>query len=171
MVATHYLALRRLHVSQPSEVHMLASPRPAPATIVRVRVEATIRLVRVSPDWKRQHEGISSSPQRAHDLVCVPSAELQKLISILPSLTSSFAIYPPHRLVESTSRPDPVTYSVSHALGVDHAQRAGVISRSGSRAPSRERQPPLLARLHAALLQDTHLLCSSSSTIGSVHCT
>lgn len=156
---------------QPSEVHMLVSPRPAPATIVRVRVEATIRLVRVSPDWKRQHEGISSSPQRALELVCVPSAELQKLISILPSLTSSFAIYPPHRLVGFQTRPCHLS-GKSRSWGRPRtAQGAGVISSSGSRAPNRERQPPLLARLHAALSQDTQLLCSSSSTIGSVHCT
>jgi hypothetical protein len=125
---------------------MLASPRPAPVTIVRVRVEATIRLVRVSPDWKRQHEGISSSPQRAHDLVCVPSAELQKLISVLPSLTSSFAIYPPYRLVEFQTRP-------GHPFGKSRSwgrPRTGSGRHKQQRVPGAEQRAPASASCQIA---------------------
>lgn len=90
-------------------------------------------LVRASPDWKWQHEGISSSPQTPATWFAFPSSRATK-VDFLPSCsTSSSAYYLPH----STPQLHPGFCHLGKLHSFGYAQGAGVISSSGSRAPNR----------------------------------
>src|SRR5690242_776376 len=80
-----------------------------------------LELVRASPDWKWQHEGISSSPQTPATWFALPSSRATKVDFLPPCSTSSSAYYLPHSIPSFTLGS---ATSVSCTRLVTHRERA-----------------------------------------------